>query len=435
MTQTEKYDEYKNSWIEWIGKIPKDWEIIRLKNVLKERNEKNRSIKTKKILSLTKNRGVIPYSEKGNIGNKSKDNLEKYKLAYPNDIVVNSMNVIIGSVGLSEYFGALSPVYYTLYIRNKNDNINYFNYIFQVEGFQKFLAGYGNWILSHRMRIPMINLNDVSVPYAKPREQQKIASYLDSKTSKIDSLIEKKKKMIQNLKEYKKSLITQAVTKGKLGDKYLNSDGELVDEIEMKDSWIEWIGEVPENWGISKLKYVSKVKMGSSPPSKGYNSQGNGSPFLQWNAEFSNIHPQPKKYCNNASKFSKKEDILISVRAPVGELNISDQIYAIGRGLCAISAEQNLNKLYLWFLLKAFRKELFMLSTGSTYDSVSSDDLKNITILFPMLENQQKIASYLDAKTSKIDKSIEKIEKSIDLLEEYKTSLISHVVTGKVKVV
>src|SRR5690554_3609077 len=105
----------KDSGVVWIGEVPSEWDIIKIKHPLKERKEKNYPKKTDNILSLLKDRGVIPYDEKGDIGNKSKDNIEDYKLAYPNDIVLNSMNIIIGSVGLSRYFGAVSPVYYTLY--------------------------------------------------------------------------------------------------------------------------------------------------------------------------------------------------------------------------------------------------------------------------------------------------------------------------------
>src|SRR5665648_367512 len=104
--------EMKDSGIEWIGEIPDDWDIKSLKVILAERKENNNPIKTDFILSLTMDKGVIPYTEKEGGGNKAKEDLTAYKLAYPNDIVLNSMNVIVGSVGLSKYFGCVSPVYY-----------------------------------------------------------------------------------------------------------------------------------------------------------------------------------------------------------------------------------------------------------------------------------------------------------------------------------
>ena len=185
----------KDSGVEWIGKIPREWEVKRLKNILLERKENNNPIKTKNILSLTNDRGVIPYSEKGNTGNKSKEDLTGYKIAYPNDIVLNSMNIVIGSVGLSKYYGCVSPVYYMLY--SENNRIEYYNYIFQTRVFQTSLKGLGNGILDIRMRIPMEKLNNVILPIPPLEEQEKIANYLDKKVSDIDLIIEKTRATIE----------------------------------------------------------------------------------------------------------------------------------------------------------------------------------------------------------------------------------------------
>jgi type I restriction enzyme, S subunit len=179
----KRYDRYSKYEDRWITSLPSHWGYKRLKEVLKERKEKNSPVKTHNILSLTNTRGVIPYSEKGNVGNKAKESLEGYMLAYPNDIVINSMNIIIGSVGLSKYFGAVSPVYYMLYTRN-NDNIRYFNYVFQNKPFQESLRGLGNGILEIRMRIPMYKLNNVCIPVPPRSEQdQRLSLYNGVKRS------------------------------------------------------------------------------------------------------------------------------------------------------------------------------------------------------------------------------------------------------------
>ncbi len=183
--------EMKDSGVEWIGKIPEDWEVKRIKNVLVERSEMNSPVKTDFILSLTNNRGVIPYTDKGDVGNKSKDNLEAYKLAYENDLILNSMNVIIGSVNLSSYFGCVSPVYIMYYKRFEDDSIGYYNYLFQTKELQNALKGYGNGIMEIRMRISSSKLNTVLIPCPIPTLQKKIANYLDEKCEKIDRTIEK----------------------------------------------------------------------------------------------------------------------------------------------------------------------------------------------------------------------------------------------------
>ena len=242
--------EMKDSGVEWIGKIPREWEVKRLKNILLERKENNNPIKTKNILSLTNDRGVIPYSEKGNTGNKSKEDLTGYKIAYPNDIVLNSMNIVIGSVGLSKYYGCVSPVYYMLY--SENNRIEYYNYIFQTRVFQTSLKGLGNGILDIRMRIPMEKLNNVILPLPSLEEQEKIANYLDKKISNIDLIIEKTRATIEDYKKYKQSIITEAVTKG------------INPNVEMKDSGVEWIGEIPKEWEIDRLKNNFLLKKGLS---------------------------------------------------------------------------------------------------------------------------------------------------------------------------
>ena len=132
----------KDSGIDWANQVPEHWTISRIKNHLTEINEKNNPLKMTKILSLTNTDGVIPYSERGNQGNKAKEDLSKYKVVYKETIVANSMNILIGSVGLSEWDGCVSPVYY-VYKAKKNNSIRYFNYLFSNTAFQEELRKYG----------------------------------------------------------------------------------------------------------------------------------------------------------------------------------------------------------------------------------------------------------------------------------------------------
>ena len=248
--------EMKDSGIEWIGEIPVNWKIKKIKFTLKERVEKNNPIKTSNILSLTAKQGVVPYSEKEGGGNKPKEDLTEYRLAYPNDIVMNSMNILSGSVGLSKYFGCVSPVYYMLRPIEENHDVRFYNYIFQTTVFQKSLFGLGNGILikesgngklnTIRMRISMDKFGNVVIPVAPLSEQQAISAYLDQKCSEIDSLTADIQKQIETLEEYKCSVITEAVTKG------LNPDAE------MKDSGVQWVGEMPTHWKLNKGKYILK---------------------------------------------------------------------------------------------------------------------------------------------------------------------------------
>ena len=146
-----------------------------------------------------------------------------------------------------------------------------------------------------------------------------------------------------------------------------------------KDSCIEWIGEIPENWEVIRLKYSDDLIMGQSPSSDDYINYEKGIPFLQGNADFTSISPQPKIWCETANKIAKKDDVLLSVRAPVGAVNIADQEYGIGRGLCAIRVKNSLPN-FLYFLALSLNDELNKIGTGSTYIAISIDDIRNVFI-------------------------------------------------------
>jgi type I restriction enzyme S subunit len=196
-----------------------------------------------------------------------------------------------------------------------------------------------------------------------------------------------------------------------------------------KDSGVEWLGKIPVHWEVKRLKFFTHTNMGQSPDSNDYNLNNLGIPFLQGNAEFGHIHPEPRIWCETARKFANPIDILLSVRAPVGQMNIADQIYGIGRGLCAITGQRQIDRNYLWFLLQVIREELACISTGSTYDAVSVNEVKRLVGLVPPLTKQRSIATFLYQETARINALIAKKERLIKLLLEKRAALISHAVT------
>ena len=212
----------KDSGIDWIGQIPAHWEVSPLRSLFSFRNEKNDPIKTENILSLSIAHGVTQYSDEKRGGNKRKDDITAYKLARPDDIVLNSMNVIVGAVGRSRYFGAISPVYYALFLRSKSQEIGYFEYMFAISSFQRGLLRYGKGILMKlsgtgqlntiRMKISPNSLKVLPLPVPTVAEQRQIIDFLQTETQKIDAAITLKQDQIAALKEYKTGLINAAVT-------------------------------------------------------------------------------------------------------------------------------------------------------------------------------------------------------------------------------
>jgi type I restriction enzyme S subunit len=197
-----------------------------------------------------------------------------------------------------------------------------------------------------------------------------------------------------------------------------------------KDSGLDWLGKIPALWEVKRFKFCFHLNMGQSPDSQSVNELGEGKPFLQGNADFTDRYPEAKHYCTKPKKVSAKKDILISVRAPVGEQNISDKEYAIGRGLAALTPRNLvLINSFAWYAIDYSKNQLKVLSTGSTYDSVSIGDLASIFIVLPPLSEQTRIAEFLDRKTAQIDQAIAQKERLIELLNERRQVMIHQAVT------
>ena len=405
-------------------------EIKRLGAILQERNEVNNPIQTTSILSLTNNRGVIPYSEKGNQGNKAKDDLTGYKIAHIGDIVLNSMNVIIGSVGLSNYYGAVSPVYYMLFPRNNIEtNIQYYNYLFQTTAFQQSLRGYGNGILEIRMRIQMQKLKTVLLPVPTFLEQSNITVYLDASLSKLNILLSKIRSSIEEYKKLKQAVITQAVTKGVRGER------------EMKDSGVGWIGAIPKDWEIKRLKSFCTIV-----------DCKNRTPDVFPDGKYTVVRTTCIKDCSFSYEGSyqtdttnfkawtlkgqpHKGDIFFTREAPVGEACLvpnADNL-CMGQRVMFFRPEDNSDARYIMYSIYGplVREYIASKNSGSTVGHLKLGQVACIPIFYcPPLE-QKEIADYLDAKCAEIAGLIAKKEQLVKELENYKKSLIYEVVTGK----
>ena len=425
--------EMKDSGIQWLGAIPTDWKIKKIKYTLQERVEKNNPIRTDEILSLTAKQGVIPYSEKEGGGNKPKEDLSAYRLAYPGDIVMNSMNILSGSVGLSNYFGCVSPVYYMLRPYDKNEDVRYYNYIFQTTVFQRSLFGLGNGILikesgngklnTIRMRIPMDKFGELFIPIASIDEQKKIADYLDEKCSEIDSLITDIQSQIDILEDYKKSVITEAVTKG------------LDPNVEMKDSGIEWVGLIPKHWKTIRGKYILKLLSKSVKEDDGViTCFRDGEVTLRSNRREDGFTMSDKEI--GYQGIDVGDLVVHGMDGFAGAIGISDSRGKASPVLNVLDTIQN--KKYIMYYLRsmAYIDVFTAIATGIR---VRSCDLRwnKLAELFypiPSKKEQDEIVAYIDKKIFDTNNLIESKKKQLDVLEQYKKSLIYEYVTGKKEV-
>ena len=190
-----------------------------------------------------------------------------------------------------------------------------------------------------------------------------------------------------------------------------------------------WLGDIPTHWNIQRMKFTALIVAGQSPPSETVSEFAGAFPFLQGNAEFGGKTPTPKLSCQFPNKKAKKQDILLSVRAPVGALNIADQAYGIGRGLCAIRPHQNVNRDFLYYTLLTTKESLDEVATGSTYDAVAIGDVGNVLTPLPPHDEQTAIVRFLDHADDQIQRYIAGKERLIALLEEERQALVHQAVT------
>lgn len=430
--------EMKDSGIEWIGAIPQAWKTDRLQWHLKEINVSNNPIQTQNILSLTIEAGVIPYAEKGNQGNKAKEDYSQYRIAFPDTLVINSMNVIIGAVGISQYFGCVSPVYY-VFEPIEGTDLRYIYYLFTNTGFQKEMRKYAKGILEIRLRISSNDMLKRIVPSPPFKEQQRIADYLDKMRAEIDAVLEKTRASIEEYKKLKQAVITQAVTKGIRGDR------------PMKNSGIEWIGDIPAEWRKTQLRHCAAIKSGITLGKK-YEKTDSlvERPYLR----VANVQDG---YVDlsvlTTIEVTQDEDLKYRLRAGDVLMTEGGDRDKLGRG-CVWHGEIEpcLHQNHIFAvqtskdtLLPEFLEYLTVSDVGRSYFDVTAIKTTNLactssskvlafTIPLPSVEEQAEIVEALNTKCAGIDALVAKKQQYLTEIENYKKSMIYEYVTGKKEV-
>ena len=424
--------EMKNSGVEWIGDIPREWKVENLQWNMNEIIEKNSPIKITSVLSLTKEKGVIPYEDKGNQGNKSKESIEDYKIAYKGTIVANSMNILIGSVGISNYDGCVSPVYYVFKNNNKTD-LRFLNYIFTTEQFQKQLRKYANGILEIRLRVSSENIMKQKVMFPPLPEQTRIADFLDSKVAEIDKIISETKASIENYKEYKQSVITEAVTKG------------LDKNVVRKNCNIQWINEIPKHWSEKKILHITSMPVIDGPhvspalyddgiPYISADAIENGK--INFDRKRGYISKEYSEECNKRYKPKENDILVVKLGASTGKMAIvgKETNFNIWVPLAVVRCKDNISPKFVFYCMTSqyFKNEIENGWTFGTQETLGIKTLEQLKICIPdNLQEQQEIVDFLDGRCVEIDYLISEKEKLITNLEEYKKSLIYEYVTGK----
>ncbi len=402
----ERYKEYKDSGEKWLGEIPSHWEIRKSKYIwseIDERSEKG----IEQLLSVSQYDGVNPAK-----GDSRSETLEGYKIVNEDNLVINIMLAWLGGLGVSKYNGIVSPAY-CVYKLQEGYNPRFLHYLYKTPMYLAEFARHSTGIVPSRWRMYTEDFGQVITLLPPLSEQEKIVTYLDDQTSKIDTAIAQQQKMIDLLNERKHIIINNAVTKG------LNPNAK------MKDSGIDWIGEIPEGWEQRRLRYLCRIKTGDKDTI---------------NREVDGIYPfyvrSPKVERINSYSFDGEAVLMAGDGVGAGKVFH----YVNGKFGChqRVYIIHNIVKVfgkYLYFFMQSkFKYVIEQLSAKSTVDSVRLNMLQDFVVMLPSKEEQLSIVEYLHEKLLMIDEAIKKAEDLTNLLQERKQIIINEVVTGKVKV-
>lgn len=422
--------------MEWLGEVPEHWNLKRFCYLFAENKKKNIGLKETNVLSLSygnikekkidDNKGLLPES------------FETYQIIEPNDIVFRFTDLQNDKRSLrsaiSKYHGIITSAY--IAVKTKQ-NADFYNYLFRAYDLQKVFYSMGEGM---RQSLKMDELNKMPVVLPSEDEQKRIVAFLNTETIRIDNLITKQEKLIELLEEQRKSIISHAVTKG------LNPNAP------MKDSGVEWLGEVPEHWTVLKNRHIFNFSKGLSITKE--NLQENGVPCVSYGEVHSkfgfefNPEINDMKFVSEEYLETSKNCLLNSgdfIFADTSEdfegsgnfsyLNSNSQVFAGYHTVIARLKSKQKPRFFAYiFDSNAHRKQIQTQVKGIKVFSITQGILKDIYSWLPPVHEQDLIVEYLDNECKKISllkaKQIELIEK----LKEYRASIISHAVTGKIDV-
>lgn len=409
----ERYREYKDSGVKWLGKIPSHWEVKRLANFFSERREKV-SDQDYAPLSVTK-QGIFPQLD--NVA-KTNDG-DNRKLVKRGDFVINSRSDRKGSSGVSELDGSVSLINLVLQPR-KTLFGPFCNYLLKSYGFIEENYKNGRGIVADLWTTRYDEMKMIKVALPSLEEQKTISSYLDSATSEIDKAIAMQQKMIDLLNERKQIIIQNAVTKG------------LDENVEMKESGVEWIEYFPAKWVKKRLKNIVDFISDKIIANKQTN-----------NISLENIVSHSGEYVKTDSEYEgigvrfSKDDILFGKLRPyLAKVHLCKYDGVALGDIYVLRCHKNFDAIFLRYLLLSDKFIQYVNSStyGTKMPRANWSFIGNICLAYPTYEEQIRIGKYIDERMKKIDTAITNCQRQITLLQERKQIIINEVVTGKVRV-
>lgn len=419
--------EMKDSGIEWIGQIPTGWKLRRAKTLFTQRNSKGNGIEV--LLSPTQKYGVVPQSQlEGVVQVKEDTDLQMFKTLHKGDFVI-SLRSFQGGFEYSLYEGVCSPAYQVFYPTSPICD-TYYRYLFKS---QSFISKMNNLTVGIRegKNIQYVDFANSQIPVPPLAEQERITVFLNAECAEIDAVLEKTRASIEEYKKLKQAIITQAVTKGIRGDR------------PMKDSGIEWIGDIPAEWNKDKvIRVFSVIGSGTTPKSSDENLFDGNTPWIQ-SGDINGENLFVTKNCVSNSAIESYSALRVyqapylvvaMYGASVGNLSLS-MIDACVNQACCVLKKPTINLKFAFYIFKAVKDYLARKAVGGGQPNISQETIKQLWLTIPSADEQIEISNYLDEKCRSVDALIAKKQQYLTEIENYKKSLIYEYVTGKKEVV
>lgn len=424
-----RYESYKDSGVEWLGEVPSHWGLTIGMNVFRENKRDNKGMKEKTVLSLSYGQIIIKPEEK--LVGLVPESFETYQIVEPNDIIIRCTDLQNDQTslrtGLANDKGIITSAYLNLKVIN-NHSAKFLHYYLHTLDITKVLYKFGSGLRQNLSFLDFKRLPIIDIPLS---EQQKIAQFLDDKTAKIDQAVDLAEKQIALLKEHKQILIQNAVTRG------LNPD------VPLKDSGVEWIGQVPEHWEVKKITHIfPNIGSGTTPNSSDPSFyEGNINWLQTGDLTDGYIYKTSKTITHKALQaystlkiYPKNSLVIAMYGATIGKVGLLQIETTTNQACCVLSTALNIEMKYVFYLFQGIKESLVAMSYGGGQPNISQEKIKSLKLPFPNTGEQEQIADYLDKQTAKIDQAIALKTAYIEKLKEYKSVLINDVVTGKVRV-
>lgn len=431
--------EMKDSGVAWIGAVPSDYGSASIGSLFTIKKDiVGREPET--VLSITQT-GIRPKDLSSNEGQNA-SSYAHYQIVNVGDFAMNHMDLLTGWIDISKYEGVTSPDYRVFTLNDKEMSADYFLRVFQYYYTNKVFFGFGQGVATlGRWRLPAINFKKIDVPVPPVLEQQRIVSAIDEKVGKVDALIANVQAQIKKLKDYKQSVITEVVTKG------------LDPTVPMKDSGVEWIGEIPENYSVIRLRYLIKDykagPFGSALITDQLNTSGDILCYTpehiaqQHTESEKNLYLPENRRSEMSQFFVKAGDVIFPIVGSLGRaMVITDDMPSgiINQRLAKFSLlpEKIDAGYFMWLFAKStfFQPFINLFQRGSFIVNLTKGIVCDMPFVIPAtIAKQKQISEYLDQKCSQIDRLVAIKQAKIEKLEQYKRSLIYEYVTGKREVV